>query len=182
MEFYQSSEIFFHTLLFARTWLLWSSMGHLSCLHGHTRYMRMRRYVYMHGACAVCEEHPNEPRMAREDEHAYARDAIEVEAEVINRIETIDVVPLKDHCEKPHLPNDQDFAVQVSCEGREPAGKGGRYSPATASGLGALRGTSRHIGDHAGEGVPPRPHRDLPPLITPSKEAVGDEESNRAVD
>ena len=94
----------------------------------------------------------------------------------------IDAKPLRGHCKHAQLRNDEDSAVQVSCEGREPAGKGGRYSPATASGLGALRGTSRHIGDDAGEGVPPRPHRDLSPSITPSKEAVGDEESRRAVD
>ena len=70
----------------------------------------------------------------------------------------------------------------MSCEGRKPTGKGGRYSPATASGLGALRGSLIHIGGHAGEGALLRAQRYFSPLITPSKEAVGDEESNRAVD
>ena len=90
--------------------------------------------------------------------------------------------PLLHHCKHPRLPNDKGPAVCVSCGQCGPAGKGRAHSPTTASGPGALRGTSRHIGDDAGEGVPPRPHRDLSPSITPSKEAVGDEESRRAVD
>ena len=82
----------------------------------------------------------------------------------------------------PRLPNDRESALSMSCSERGRAGKACTYVSETASGHGALRGTSRHIGDHAGEGVPPRPHRDLSPSITPSKEAVGDEESRRAVD
>jgi hypothetical protein len=51
-----------------------------------------------------------------------------------------------------------------------------------SSGRRALRGTSRYIGDDADEGAPLRIQRDLSPSLTPSKEAVGDEESDRAVD
>ena len=81
----------------------------------------------------------------------------------------------------PRLPNDRESALSMSCSERGRAGKACTYVSETASGHGALRGTSRHIGDHAGEGVPPRPHRDLPPSITPSKEAVAGDESSRAI-
>ena len=70
----------------------------------------------------------------------------------------------------------------MRCEGREPAGKGGRHSQATASGLGALRGTSRRVGDVAGEGVPLRAQRELSPSITPLKEAGAGGDIRRAVD
>ena len=72
--------------------------------------------------------------------------------------------------------------VLVSCEERKLAGTGGGYSPSMSSGHGALRGTSRHIGDDADEGAPLRIQRDLSPSLTPSKEAVGDKESDCAVD
>ena len=81
----------------------------------------------------------------------------------------------------PRLPNDRESALSMSCSERGRAGKACTYVSETASGHGALRGTSRHFGDDAGEGVPPRPHRDLPPSITPSKEAVAGAQSRRAV-
>ena len=80
------------------------------------------------------------------------------------------------------LPNEQGPALFVSCGECGPAGKGRAHSQTTASGPGALRGSSMLIDDDAGEGDLPTAQRDLSPSITPSTEAVGDEESSRAVD
>ena len=53
MKFNQSSD-FSSTHFYSHTlWLLWPSMGPLSCLHGHARYMRMRLYVNMNGVYAA---------------------------------------------------------------------------------------------------------------------------------
>jgi hypothetical protein len=53
MNFNQSSD-FSSTHFYSHTlWLLWPSMGPLSCLHGHACYMRMRLYVNMNGVYAA---------------------------------------------------------------------------------------------------------------------------------
>ena len=90
--------------------------------------------------------------------------------------------PLLHHCKHPRLPNDKGPAVCVSCGQCGPAGKGRAHSPTTASGTGALRGSSMLVGDAAGERDLPTAQREASPLMMPSSRAIGAVESRRAVD
>ena len=69
----------------------------------------------------------------------------------------------------------------MSCGERGRAGKACAYVSETASGLVALRGTSRRDGDDASEGEPPQAQRDVPPSVTPESDADGGGESRRAI-
>ena len=113
--------------------------------------------------------------MVRERARASARDAIEIEAEVIERIKSpalmCELTFVVDHS----LPSEREFAKPVSKDECETAGTGGLYHAATASDLGAVRGSSTHICDIAGEGGKSTAQRERSSSITPSNEAVAGE-------
>ena len=69
----------------------------LSCLHAHAHYMRMRRYVYMHGAYAAEICGPNAPKMVCVPVRALVCDPIERDRIESDSTETIDAKPLLHH-------------------------------------------------------------------------------------